>query len=69
MTNCKVLPNTVYSAKSKCSIIHGFNGNQFYVQGELRVGKNMEPSPDSTAFGRVSMMMHWFHLECFAEKR
>lgn len=39
------------------------------VKGELRVGKNMEPSPDSTAFGKVSMMMHWFHVDCFVAKR
>ena len=38
-------------------------------KGELRVGKNMEPSPDSSAFGKVSMMMHWFHVDCFVEKR
>ena len=29
----------------------------------------MEPSPDSSAYGRVSMMMHWFHVDCFVEKR
>jgi hypothetical protein len=40
-----------------------------FVKGELRVGKNMEPSPDSNAFGKVAMMMHWFHVDCFVEKR
>ncbi|XP_028396308.1 poly [ADP-ribose] polymerase 1-like isoform X2 [Dendronephthya gigantea] len=40
-----------------------------FDKGDLRVGKNMEPSPDSTAFGRVSMMMHWFHVDCFVKKR
>ncbi|CAB3982898.1 Poly [ADP-ribose] polymerase 1 [Paramuricea clavata] len=29
----------------------------------------MEPSPDSNAFGKVAMMMHWFHVDCFVEKR
>lgn len=40
-----------------------------YLKGYLRIGKNMEPSPDSNAFGKVPLMMHWYHLDCFVEMR
>lgn len=39
------------------------------TKGEVRVGKYLEPSPESSAFGRVNLLVHWHHVDCFVEKR